>query len=331
MVALLGGVLGLTAEPAAALPTITFDGSVGTNAPPPTLGPYRMTPFGDDSRPGCETGPGGPCPGAFVTDVVDPAGTLTFSPTVQHREVGRGWSSWSHGYTGDVYYVTGTNLTITLPADTVAFYFYAEPNFSVKDITATAQDGTTSGPIPVSSSSGARYFGFYATGGATIVTISVALQVVPEPPFFFGRGFAVGEFGIAIEPNRPPDCSGVTANPATLWPPNHKLQTVTLSGAADPDGDAPTLTITGVTQDEPVRTSENGDPSPDAVAGPASNQVSLRAERSGSGDGRVYRIAFRATDKRGASCMGSVIVGVPHDRRSRVAVESPASYDSFAT
>jgi hypothetical protein len=294
VVALMGSVLGLRAGPATATPTITFDGSVGTNAPPPTLGPYQMTAFGDDTRPACTAGPSGPCPGSVFTNVVDPAGTVTFSPLVQHREVGQGWGTWSHGYSGDVYYVTGSSLTMTLPADTVAFYFYAEPNFSIKDITATAQDGTTSGPIPVSASSGARYFGFYATGGAAIATITVNLQVVPEPPFFFGRGFAVGEFGIAIRRNLPPDCSDVAANPDRLWPPNHKLRTVTLTGATDPDGDTPTLTITGVTQDEPVRITENGDASPDAVAGPASNQVSLRAERRGDGDGRVYRIAFAA-------------------------------------
>lgn len=331
IIVVIGGVLGLTVDRVTAASTITFDGSVGTNAPPPTLGPYQMTPFGNDPRPVCTSGAGAPCPGTFFTNVVDPAGTVTFSPMVQHRKVGQGWNTWSHGYTGDVYYVTGNSLTMTLPANTVAFYFYAEPNSGIKTITATAQDGTTSGPIPVNAASGARYYGFYATGGATIATITVNLQVVlGEGPFPPGRGFAVGEFGIAV--NQPPDCSGVTATPTSLWPPNHKLKIVTLSGATDPDGDTPTLTVTGVTQDEPVRANENGDASPDAVGGPGSDQVRLRAERSGSGDGRVYRIAFRATDALGASCTGSLNVAVPHDQsRSGSAVESPASYDSFAT
>jgi hypothetical protein len=61
------------------------------------------------------------------------------------------------------------------------------------------------------------------------------------------------------------------------------------------------------------------------------NELSLRAERSGSGDGRAYRIVFGVSDANGASCDGVVRVGVPHDRRAgRVAVESPAVYDSFA-
>jgi WD40-like Beta Propeller Repeat len=123
--------------------------------------------------------------------------------------------------------------------------------------------------------------------------------------------------------NRPPECSHVTATPGTLWPPNHKLVPVGLSGATDPDGDHVTLTITGVTQDEPTGNS------PNAVLGPASNEVSLRAERDGAGDGRVYRIAFKATDGRGGECSGTATVGVPHNRGSVAVDSAPPSYDSL--
>ena len=34
--------------------------------------------------------------------------------------------------------------------------------------------------------------------------------------------------------NAPPDCSNVTLDITTLWPPNHKLKTVTASGAVGP-------------------------------------------------------------------------------------------------
>jgi Tol biopolymer transport system component len=124
-------------------------------------------------------------------------------------------------------------------------------------------------------------------------------------------------------PNRPPDCSDVTATPGTLWPPNHKPVPVSLSGATDPDGDQVTLTITGVTQDEP----RSG--SPDATLGPAASQVSLRAERDGAGDGRVYRIAFKATDGRGGECSGTATVGVPHNGRAPAVDSAPPSYDSL--
>lgn len=130
--------------------------------------------------------------------------------------------------------------------------------------------------------------------------------------------------------NNPPDCSAVAPSATELWPPNHKLRPVTLSGATDPDGDPVTLTITGVTQDEALNGLGDGDTSPDAQMGSASNQVLLRAERSGTGDGRVYRVAFTASDPAGATCSGVVTVGVPHDRGPQGGpVDSGLIIDSF--
>jgi hypothetical protein len=164
-------------------PTITFDGSPGTGAPPSTLGPYTMTPFGLDPQP-LNTGP-------VVTSVDDPAGTIGFSPALNHSRVGNGWATWSHGYTGDVYWTgTSSTITITLPSGTTAFYLYAEPNTrSPFNVTATAQDGTTSNPILVDGNGGARYFGFYGTGGATLASITITTDDT--------TGLGVGEFGIS--------------------------------------------------------------------------------------------------------------------------------------
>jgi hypothetical protein len=130
--------------------------------------------------------------------------------------------------------------------------------------------------------------------------------------------------------NRPPDCSGVRPDLRTLWPPNHKYRLITLSGATDPDGDTVTLTITGVTQDEPLNGLGDGDTSPDAKAGPASEQVFVRAERSGQRNGRVYRIAFSGSDGKGGTCTGSGTVGVPHDQGTgKTPVDSGQTVNSF--
>ena len=88
------------------------------------------------------------------------------------------------------------------------------------------------------------------------------------------------------------------ATPASLGAPNHRLLTVTISGASDPDGDTVDLEITGVTQDERLRGPA------DAVATTQPHRVRLRAERDPKGDGRVYRIAFEASDGRGGTCTG---------------------------
>ena len=115
-----------------------------------------------------------------------------------------------------------------------------------------------------------------------------------------------------------------------LWPVNHKLQPVTLSGVADPDGDLVTVQIVGVTQDEPLQGLGDGNTAVDAnITG--ANTVSLRAERSGGGNGRVYRIHFQATDDKGAQCDGSVAVCVSHDAQpNTVCVDDGQSYDSTA-
>jgi hypothetical protein len=129
--------------------------------------------------------------------------------------------------------------------------------------------------------------------------------------------------------NSPPVCSAVVPSRTSLWPPNHELRTITLSGATDPDGDPIGIRITGVTQDEPVNGKADGNTSPDAVPGPGGDRLRLRSERSGRGDGRVYRIAFTATDPSGASCSGTVTVTVPHDRRGAPAVDSGTAFDSL--
>ena len=139
------------------------------------------------------------------------------------------------------------------------------------------------------------------------------------------------EIAVDVVVNNPPDCSGVSASQSTLWPPNHKYRRVSLGGASDPDGDALTLKVTGVTQDEPVRGLGDGETSPDARAAGTSDKVLLRAERSGKGDGRLYRITYEVSDGNGGSCSGTVTVGVPKDMGKRsVPVDSaPPSFDSF--
>jgi len=105
----------------------------------------------------------------------------------------------------------------------------------------------------------------------------------------------------------PPDCKLARPSRSVLWPPDHKLLAVDILGVS---GDDVVIAITGVTQDEPVNGSGDGDTSPDAVA--QGSRALLRAERSGRGNGRVYHVHFMATDAQGQTCTGAVAVGVPH-------------------
>jgi hypothetical protein len=146
-----------------------------------------MTRFGPDLQPN----------GAQVSGVAGPTGQLIFTPALTHTRIGQGWATWSNGYIGDVYYTASdgsvASVTITLPAKTRAFYLYAEPNlFSTFSISATADDGTTSGQVGVDGYSGARYFGFYSQNGKRYVK-SVTISI--DNPMG-AMGFGIGEFGI---------------------------------------------------------------------------------------------------------------------------------------
>ena len=139
---------------------------------------------------------------------------------------------------------------------------------------------------------------------------------------------AFGVQTIRIDVNRPPVCAGVSASPNVLTPPNHALRQVDLGGATDPDGDAVTLNVDRVTQDEPLDARGDGDTGPDAEPGEAAGSVLLRAERSGTGDGRVYEIHFTVDDGRGGTCTGTATVSVP--RGVKPAADSGQSFETLA-
>jgi hypothetical protein len=67
--------------------------------------------------------------------------------------------------------------------------------------------------------------------------------------------------------------------------------------------------------------------SPDAALQGAG--VLLRAERAGTGNGRVYRVTFTADDGLGGLCTGSVDVTVPKSMKpEQGAVDDGQAYDS---
>jgi len=108
--------------------------------------------------------------------------------------------------------------------------------------------------------------------------------------------------------------SSVSANPSTLWPPNHKMVPVSMSVAVTDICDAaPVCRIISVSSNEPVNGLGDGDTSPDwEITGNLA--VNLRAERSGKGNGRVYTNTVACTDASGNSSTKTVAVTVPHDQ-----------------
>jgi hypothetical protein len=113
-----------------------------------------------------------------------------------------------------------------------------------------------------------------------------------------------------------------------LWPPNHKLHTLSAqacAGVVDACDPQVTVRFTAATSDEPADATGDGAFEPDiAFAGPAS--VALRAERQGSSNGRVYTLGWLARDAAGNEIDGTCTVAVPHDQSGRAAVTDAPAY-----
>jgi len=163
------------------------------------------------------------------------------------------------------------------------------------------------------------------------ITLSLA------PPGSFGLGDTIVTLNVTDPSGASDSCTAVvsvvdevppilnvTVSPDTLWPPNHKMVEVTpvlaTSDACDP---APTVAVVNLTIDEGDETLTY-DPLYDDTVGDGhtvddiqvsdDGRVFLRAERSGSGDGRVYMLTYQATDSSGNSSTATATVTVPHNQ-----------------
>jgi hypothetical protein len=98
-----------------------------------------------------------------------------------------------------------------------------------------------------------------------------------------------------------------------LWPANHKYVEVAATVVATDNFDpSPTITLVSVTSNEPDDGLGDGD-TPNDIVILNDYTFQLRAERAGTGAGRVYTITYLATDACGNWTEASATVTVPHD------------------
>ncbi|HEV8284387.1 MAG TPA: family 10 glycosylhydrolase [Chitinophagaceae bacterium] len=119
-----------------------------------------------------------------------------------------------------------------------------------------------------------------------------------------------------------PLITGISADPTTLFAPNHQMKTVTVAySAADNCG--------GIASSLSVSSNEPSGNQPDWEV-VDNHHVKLRAERNGYGSGRIYTIAITATDADGNSRTMPVLVTVPHDN-GQTTTTARASEENIVT
>jgi len=118
-----------------------------------------------------------------------------------------------------------------------------------------------------------------------------------------------------------------------LWPPDHKYVTLNISkiviSVTDKDarsirGDC--VSIQSVSCDEPANAQGDGNTLNDIVISNDAKSVSLRAERQGGGNGRVYTINLVVRDASGNIGQASYEVWAPQNQDDKNVIDDGPSY-----
>jgi hypothetical protein len=153
---------------------------------------------------------------------------------------------------------------------------------------------------------------------------SATLIIDPPSGSFFPKGtnlvtctatdpstnVTVKTFPVIVNDIEPPAIQSVTPSQNSLWPPNHNMIPITVSVVATDNCAIESEKIVSVTSNESVNARGDGNTSPDwTVTGDLT--LELRAERSGTGDGRVYTITVEVTDTSENKSQKAATVTVP--------------------
>ena len=118
---------------------------------------------------------------------------------------------------------------------------------------------------------------------------------------------------VTVVDTTPPQMN-ITATPSVIWPPNHKYVEVKVNvTAVDVCDPSPQITFVSITSNEPDNGIGDGNTTNDIVI-IDDFTFKLRAERSGTGSGRIYTITYKATDASGNYVIASLTIEVPHNQ-----------------
>ena len=162
-------------------------------------------------------------------------------------------------------------------------------------------------PIAPSGSAGAKVW-LVASEDVTCTgdTTNPAAMIAWNPAgYLFEGNMIVYQYQYS---NEPPKIINPSAAPSVIWPPNHKMVNVAVRYTVKDDHtrSSDVACTLNVTSNEPISSSD--------YVIVDSHHVKVRAERLGSGSGRIYTITITCEDKEGLSSSKDVAVVVPHDK-----------------
>src|SRR5262245_456731 len=189
---------------------------------------------------------------------------------------------------------------------------------TVNDSASATVNGVTVSNITVDASGAVKAYAVAACGASNA---AFTLRVTDSPGLF-----AEATLDVTVTPENVAPI--ITLRPAiSLWPPDHEYHALTVAQMVESVSDnCSTLglgdvVIEKVTSDEPENGLDDGNTTNDIVIPPDCRSVQLRAERAGTGDGRVYTITLRLRDGRGNVTRRDFEVSAPIEQNGVPAVK----------
>jgi len=119
-------------------------------------------------------------------------------------------------------------------------------------------------------------------------------------------------FTITVNDVEPPVIHDLASSPRFLWPPNHKMKTITINYTTTDNCPGPITCVLTVASNQPDNGHGDGNTTHDWVV-IDDHHVQLRGERSGKDkNGRIYTTTVGCTDQHGNTATATTTISVPH-------------------